>query len=329
MMKKISVIVPVYKVEDYLATCVESIINQTYRNLEIILVDDGSPDACPQMCDEFARADERIKVVHKKNGGLSDARNAGFKVATGDYIGYVDSDDYIDSDMFSSLLDGIEKNGADICCCRYSKVFPDGNIQDIGDGAELTLTGNDGLKEYLLGKIVDPFVCNKLYSRKIIGDLRFVKGVVGEDNEFNYAAFLRAKKVFLCQKPFYKYRQERPGAITNKGNVSKKSIESIYNWDKIHKACKKDAPSLEMYAIRRRAYFYIGAYNKIILSKKDDFSNDKINILKFLKDYKKAIRKSDICERSLKVATLLITSCRPLYVFVMRVYKKTVGTAEI
>ena len=103
----ISVIVPIYNVEKYLARCVDSIVNQTYKNLEIILVDDGSPDRCPQMCDDYAEKDSRIKVIHKKNGGLSDARNAGMAVATGEYISFIDSDDWIETSMFELLLNNI------------------------------------------------------------------------------------------------------------------------------------------------------------------------------------------------------------------------------
>ena len=117
---KISVIVPVYKVEKYLDRCVESIVNQTYKNLEIILVDDGSPDNCPVMCDEWAEKDERIRVIHKENGGLADARNAGMNIATGDYIGFVDSDDWIEPNMYEVLLKNALKYDADISRCGLS-----------------------------------------------------------------------------------------------------------------------------------------------------------------------------------------------------------------
>ena len=112
-LEKISVIVPVYKVEKYLKRCVESIVQQTYQNIEIILVDDGSPDRCPEMCDEYARRDARIKVIHKSNGGLSDARNVGLRIATGEFILYVDSDDYIELDACERLLKGMKK-GVDL-----------------------------------------------------------------------------------------------------------------------------------------------------------------------------------------------------------------------
>ena len=117
MVKKLSIIVPVYKVEQYLNRCVDSILNQTYRNIEIVLVDDGSPDRSGEICDRYAKSDERVKVVHKKNGGVSSARNIGFSSSTGEYIGYVDSDDYIAPTMYEDMIDVLEKNDLDIVCC--------------------------------------------------------------------------------------------------------------------------------------------------------------------------------------------------------------------
>ena len=119
---KISVIVPVYKVEKFLDRCVESIVGQTYENLEIILVDDGSPDNCPSMCDKWAEKDSRIKVIHKENGGVSSARNAALDAATGDFIGFVDSDDWIEPDMYESLMMRIDETGKDIAVCSYYSI---------------------------------------------------------------------------------------------------------------------------------------------------------------------------------------------------------------
>jgi glycosyltransferase involved in cell wall biosynthesis len=146
-MKKISIIVPVYKVEKYLDKCVESLVNQTYKNLEIILVDDGSPDECPKICDAWAKKDSRIKVSHKANGGLSEARNTGMDIATGDYIGFVDSDDYVSEEMYNILVKIIEENDADISACQES-------------------TFNDESINCLIGKTVEvvPVVQDELYS---------------------------------------------------------------------------------------------------------------------------------------------------------------------
>ena len=123
--ERISVIVPVYKVEPYLRKCLDSIVNQTYRNLEIILVDDGSPDNCGRICDEYAERDKRIRVIHQKNGGVSSARNEGLKIASGDWIGWVDSDDWIEPDMFEYLLENAKKSKADIAVCSRKEWYKD------------------------------------------------------------------------------------------------------------------------------------------------------------------------------------------------------------
>ena len=133
----ISVIVPVYKVEAYLDRCVQSIVDQTYRNLEIILVDDGSPDNCPAMCDAWAEKDSRIRVIHKENGGLSDARNAGMAVTAGEFVGFVDSDDSIAPEMYQMLLERMNADGSDIAACGVEMVFEDGSPARL-----LTKSGN-------------------------------------------------------------------------------------------------------------------------------------------------------------------------------------------
>lgn len=122
MNKLVTIIIPVYKVEKYLDDCLISIVNQTYKNLEIILVDDGSPDSCPSLCEQWAENDARIKVIHKKNGGLSSARNAGLKIATGDFIGFVDSDDWVELDMYAMMVKALEENDVDFVACKISAV---------------------------------------------------------------------------------------------------------------------------------------------------------------------------------------------------------------
>lgn len=122
MNELISVIVPVYNVEKYSERCIESIINQTYKNLEIILVDDGSPDTCPMICDEYAKKDDRIVVIHKENGGLSDARNAGIEIAKGEYFAFIDSDDYISEEFLSKLYMSLKSNSAFMSICNFDYV---------------------------------------------------------------------------------------------------------------------------------------------------------------------------------------------------------------
>ena len=128
-MPKVSIVVPIYNVEKYLEQCIDSIINQTLKEIEIILVDDGSPDNCPQICDDYVKKDSRIKVVHKTNGGLSSARNAGIEIATGDYIGFVDSDDYIELDMYEKMYNIAIENNVDFVMSDYYSVSNEGKVR--------------------------------------------------------------------------------------------------------------------------------------------------------------------------------------------------------
>lgn len=215
----ISVIVPVYKVEDYLDQCIESIIGQTYTNLEIILVDDGSPDNCPALCDSWAKSDSRIHVIHKSNGGLASARNAGLDICTGTYVSFVDSDDWLDHNMYQEQLKYID--GADVVACQInyvkgSKIFPSRSNSSVFV-----------IDNYY--KMMDAFlsfqepdlrweVWNKLIKRSIIGEERFKEGQIFEDVYFNRVVFSKASKVVVHNTPLYNYRVVRPGSINSKFN---------------------------------------------------------------------------------------------------------------
>ncbi len=183
----ISVIIPVYKVEDYLDRCVNSVVSQTYKDLEIILVDDGSPDRCPEICDEWAKKDERIKVVHKKNGGLSDARNTGLENSNGDYISFLDSDDYIHPNAYEILLATIKEQDADIVGCELLNVDVNGKIinskwtgySNVHNFNEV-YNGKEFLAKILEDQVV-PYAWNKLYKRQVIENQRFTVGALAED----------------------------------------------------------------------------------------------------------------------------------------------------
>ena len=175
-MDLISVIVPVYKVEKYLDRCVESIVNQTYKNLEIILVDDGSPDNCGAMCDNWAEKDSRIKVIHKENGGLSDARNAGMNTATGDLMGFVDSDDYISPDMYQLLYENMLENNSDISACGVQIVFEDDRPANLlTKDSNIVLNTGEAMKAIIEESYLKQPVWYKLYKTELIKDIPFVK----------------------------------------------------------------------------------------------------------------------------------------------------------
>lgn len=207
-MPLISVIVPVYKVEKYLDQCVQSIVNQTYRNLEIILVDDGSPDNCGEMCDAWAAKDDRIKVIHKLNGGLSDARNAGMAVASGELLGFVDSDDWISPEMFQKLYEQMETDGSDISSCGIILFWEDGRAEQ-----RLTLPGNkllypkEAMKAIIEESWIKQPVCNKLYKAELVSSILFPVGKCNEDAFWTFQAVANASSVSVLEDSYYHYLQ--------------------------------------------------------------------------------------------------------------------------
>lgn len=227
-MEKISVIVPVYKVEDYLERCVCSICRQTYENLEIILVDDGSPDACGRMCDSFAAIDSRIKVIHKINGGLSDARNAGIEALTGESVVFVDSDDWLDPDMIELLHRMKQEYKADIVECSYRNIYKDRIEEETTCSAEIV----EGDSQFALEGMLDwryfkPIAWNKLYNRQSLGNVRFPKGKLHEDEFTTYQYFWNAEKLVYVDVSKYNYDRTRDDSITG-GQFRENNLDACW-----------------------------------------------------------------------------------------------------
>lgn len=218
--KMISIIIPVYNVEKCLRRCIESVINQTYSNIEIILVDDGSTDACPEICDEYEKTDDRIKVVHKSNGGLSDARNVGIDIAQGKYIGFVDSDDYIHPNMYEQLLCALVESESDISVCDVEKVYGlEYEIKDIKKINKKIYSKRNAVANlydadlYLRSVIA----CGKLYKKELFQNIRYPVGKVHEDEFTTYKVFYGSKKVIYIDCKYYYYYQ-RSDSITGSKN---------------------------------------------------------------------------------------------------------------
>ena len=225
----ISIIVPIYKVELYLGRCLDSIVNQTYTNLEIILVDDGSPDNCPQICDEYAAMDDRIKVIHKENGGLSDARNAGLDCCTGEYISFVDGDDVISHNAIQLMVENVQNDEFDIVIA---------NIQRFTDDEEKYLCKQPVMGEVKIYSSLDLLtilcknspvylrsVCGKLFNKALFNKLRFLKGKLYEDMFINYRLFYNAKSCLFIDTALYRYRY-RKGSIMDSTVKSTFAIEA-------------------------------------------------------------------------------------------------------
>lgn len=212
---KISIIVPVYNVEPYLRKCLDSIIHQTYQNLEIILVDDGSPDNCGAICDEYAAGDQRIKVIHKINGGVSSARNAGLEAATGDWIGWVDPDDYIASDMYEYLLEGAQKYGADITVCGRTEVYPDRQVS-IGWGRETVLGREEAIGLLLEDGMLRNYLWDKLWRKELFQDIEFPRGRNFEDIATIYRLFEKVDMIVCFPQCKYFYLQRMNGIVQSR-----------------------------------------------------------------------------------------------------------------
>lgn len=275
----ISVIIPIYKVEEYLDECISSIVNQTFSNLEIILVDDGSPDKCPEMCDNWAKKDSRIKVIHKSNRGLSDARNAGLEVASGKYISFVDSDDWIDTHMYEILYKHIKEENADICACGIMACYPN-HKQPLNTKCVV------GHPEEILSMLYDNTAYpvsawNKLYKREMWQDFYFPVGKICEDAFTTYLLIDKADKIVQISEPLYNYRIRSNSIMTSE--FSKKKMDEEEAWRVNYEYMKEKYPS-----IKKKSFdFYLQKVNILIhtipLEKRKDFVDEYNYLYKILK----------------------------------------------
>lgn len=227
----ISVIVPIYNVEKYLNRCVESILSQSYTDFELILVDDGSPDKCPELCDEWGKKDERIKVIHKENGGLSSARNAGIEMAKGDYFAFVDSDDFIHPDYLKLLYKALITSNADVAICDFfnfkeeKEVFlKDEEIENIAEFNNYNVFLPNDVFKYNQQVILE-VAWNKLYSRKLFNDIRFPLGKIHEDTGTYYKLLSISTKIVFINNILYFYFKNQNGIIATE--FSEKKFDSV------------------------------------------------------------------------------------------------------
>lgn len=266
-MDVISVVIPIYHVAAYMRRSIDSVLNQTYKNLEIILVDDGGDDECPQICDEYAQKDLRIKVIHKENGGLSDARNAGVKIATGKYLAFLDSDDYIAEDTYEKMLETLKKNQADIVVCNYESVTDAGiPIPERNNNMsvkERLYTSREAI-EKLCGPDYHYWVTawNRLYKIEIVKKVQFPKGKIHEDEFTAHLFYDAAEKIMGMEEAFYKYVIREDSIMTKK--YSKKNlayVEALHN--RIMYCMDHGMESTGIAFLRWMSKYLLKVYNKL------------------------------------------------------------------
>lgn len=283
----ISVIVPVYKVEPYLRRCVDSILAQTLSDIEIILVDDGSPDGCPAICDSYALLDSRVKAIHKENGGLGSARNAGLDIASGRFIGFVDSDDYVSPGMFDTLYNALIKENADVCICSMEKVnedcAPAGKRSYFGYAV---ITGTAALDLlYTNDYIYFTVACNKLFRRELFGTLRFPEGKLYEDGYAAFRYYFESRTVVCLPDCLYFYLTRADSITTSE--ISVKNLDGIdADLDSLEFLIEKGCPELVKKAQTKYVLSIINNLRRFDLGRKE--VRDRFRLIK--KDFQKQQR---------------------------------------
>ena len=220
MEEKISVIIPIYQVENFLRKCIETIVEQTYQNLEIILVDDGSKDNCPQICDEYARKDERIKVIHKENGGLSDARNVGIENATGDYLFFIDSDDWVDIRFLEELYNTAVQLNVDISICNYVRTEKEPEMAKKPFLYERYTVEDFYVKQ----RIVATVAWGKLYKKDCFNEIRYPVGKLHEDEFTTYLVLFSSRQIAFVNAPLYLYFINHESIMQSQWNIKRLDV---------------------------------------------------------------------------------------------------------
>ena len=274
----ISIIIPVYKVERYINRCIDSVLNQTYKKLEIILVDDGSPDQCPKICDNYAKIDKRIKVIHKKNGGLSDARNAGINIANGKYISFIDSDDWVEKDYIQKMYDMLKKYNLQLVIGDVLVQYDSGLNIDYSKNKQYVISKEKEFEKMLYGiRDLDNGAWCKLYSKELFNKIRYPVGMLYEDTATTYKLIDQTKSIGICSFALYHY-MKRVDSITE-CEFNEKKLTLIDVTEEMTRFLERKYPSLSNACIRKRTWSYLStlsqlSYKKELTAREKMISND-------------------------------------------------------
>ena len=301
----ISVIVPVYNVAQYLEKSIASIQQQTYQNLEIILVDDGATDESGRLCEQIAEQDERVLVYHKENEGLSQARNDGLKQAHGDYVIFIDSDDYIHSEMIASLYQQLVKEDADVSSCGVMNVYANSESPQTENQDDYFVCDTETfLREYLIGEKIPGTICNKLIKKEVAAQLTFPKGLIYEDAYYHFDLIKVAKKYVVNTNPYY-YYFHRGDSITTKP-YAEKDLAYIDIYQKFYTEVVKEYPNLTEVAFFRLAYAHFFILDKMLLDENFKEFKDYPRIYGYLKKHAFAIFKNTIFRKGRRISALAL-----------------------
>lgn len=316
----ISIILPIYNVEAYLPTCMESIFNQTYSNLEIIMVDDGSKDNCSKMCDEYAKMDSRVIVYHKVNGGLSDARNYGIKRAKGKYITCIDPDDYVDIDYIEYLYNLLEKFKVSLSVCQHRVKYDNGKVTDFGTKGEEKLSSKDCLERMLYHDTIDTSAWAKLYHRDLFSNVEYPTGKLFEDIGTTYALFLQCENIAVGYESKYNYIFHQNSIVNS--NFKPNKLDLIEMTDKMAQDVIKVYPDLKEAVLRRRVYSRFSTLNQMLNT--SEYNMERNQILEFIKVNNKNVILNKKAPNRDKIAILLLSMSYSIYRFCWLSYQNKI-----
>jgi len=316
----VSVIVPVYNVENYIEKCIESIIRQTYKNLEILLIDDGSTDKSSDLCEKYAERDSRIKIFHKENGGLSDARNFGIEHAEGEYLTFIDSDDFVDEDYIEFLYHLIAKGYKLALCSLHVRFMSNGRVLNKGNGEEIIISGKQCIEMMCYHDEVDTAAYAKLIHKSLFQSVRFPKGKIFEDIGTMYLVFDQCDEVICSFFPKYNYII-RNGSIVTSGYTPQK-LELITMTDEMTDYVENKYPDLKRAALRRRGYARFSTLNLMFdVSEASDIEIRK-EIIRYLKQISNDVTSNPKTPNRDKIAYYSLKCGFPLYRFLWKLYIK-------
>ena len=278
----VTVIVPVYNVEKYLKKCVDSILCQTLSDIEIILVDDGSTDDSGKICDAYSKKDDRIKVYHKENGGLSSARNYGIEKAKGKYLGFIDSDDYIDPDMYELLMDNLIKFDADMSLCGLFDIYEGTPPKVYAEDRTFEATPEETIKIVLEAEITSVTAVNKLYKRELFKEVRYPEGKISEDAFVIIDLLMRCRKTAITTKQKY-YYIHRSGSITTL-RFSPQSLHVLEAYKKNYELVEKNYPALIPVAKMRLCWAHFNVLDRLVFDTSKQFTDIEKDVIRYIKN---------------------------------------------
>ena len=318
----VSVVIPVYNVQEYIEKCINSLINQTYSNIELILVDDGSIDNSGNICDNWSNKDSRIKVIHKENGGLSSARNEGLKYVNGQYVMFVDSDDYISTNAIKEMISVIQSKNADIVISNRIHFYDDGTeivkykqLNDI-----FIMNSEQAIKEMNYNRCFDMSAHCKLYKSSLFKNIKFPIGKLSEDMFVMYKIFDKADIIIYFPKPLYYYYQ-RSGSISK---TPKLNYDYVQAFKEQMEYIRERYPSLINLTNATYALSHMTIYNAVIVNG-GRIEKEKLNSFrKIVREKLKEIFSEKRIEKKRKIQALLFVGCIPAYNILIKIYKRNI-----